>query len=124
MKTWSTILAVMIALMLSVSIAEAAKGAKGAKAGRPTPGTIAKIDGNTLTITPRAKKNSTETPADITVTADDNTEVTINGEKKTLADLKVGDKVRVTLGEDGKATLIASGKAAHKAEAPTTQAGN
>ena len=120
MKTWSTILAVMIALMLSVSIAEAAKAAKA------TPGTISKIDGNTLTITPRAKKGSTDAaPADITVTADDKTVVTVNGETKTLADLKVGDKVRVTLGEDGKtATAIASGKAAPKAEAPATQAGN
>ncbi len=118
MKTWSAILAVMIALMLSVNIAEAAKAAK------PTPGTISKIDGNTLTITPRAKKGTTETPADVTVTTDDKTTVTINGETKAVSDLKVGDKVRVTLGEDGKtATAIQSGKAAAPA-APTTQAGN
>ena len=92
--------------MLSVNIAEAAKAAK------PTPGTISKIDGNPLTITPRAQEGSTETPADITVTADDKTTVTINGETKAVSDLKVGDKVRVTLGEDGKtATAIQSGKA-------------
>ena len=125
MKTWSTILAVMIALMLSVSIAEAAKAAK--SSAKATPGTIAKIDGATLTITPRAKKGSTDAaPADITVTTDDKTTVTINGETKAVSDLKVGDKVRVTLGEDGKtATAIQSGKAAApKADAPTTQAGN
>ena len=115
MKTLSTILAVMIALMLSVSIAEAAKAAK------PTAGTISKIDGASITITPRAKAGA-DAPADITITTDDKTVVTINGETKAVSDLKVGDKVRVTLGEDGKtATAIQSGKAA---AAPATQAGN
>jgi len=53
---------------------------------------------------------------------DDKTTVTIKGETKAVSDLKVGDKVRITLGEDGKtATAIISGKAPKPAEAPTTQ---
>src|SRR4051812_845061 len=113
MKTWSIVLAMMMALMLSVSVAEAAKGAK------PTAGTISKIDGANLTITPRAKKGTTETPADITVATDDKTTVTVNGETKAVSDLKVGDKVRVTLSDDGKtATAIQAGKMGKPAEAP------
>jgi hypothetical protein len=107
MKTWSIVLAFVMALVLSAGVVEAAKAAK------PTPGTISKIDGAALTITPRAKKGTTETPADITVATSDTTEVTINGEKKAVSDLKVGDKVRVTLSDDGKsATAIMIGKPA------------
>ena len=107
MKTFSILLAVMMALVLSVNVAEAAKAAK------PTAGTIAKIEGTTLTVTPRPKKGSTETLPDITVATDDKTVVTVNGETKALTDLKVGDKVRVTLGEDGKtASAIMVGKPA------------
>ncbi|HUO10749.1 MAG TPA: hypothetical protein VM008_20780 [Phycisphaerae bacterium] len=116
MKTWSIVLAMMMALILSAGVAEAAKSAK------PLSGTIAKIDGANITVTPRAKKGSTETPADVTVATDDKTTVTIKGETKAVSDLKVGDKVRITLGEDGKtATAIISGKAPKPAEAPTTQ---
>ena len=118
MKTWSIVLAMVMALVLSAGIAEAAKGAK------PLSGTISKIDGATLTITPRAKKGSTETPADVTVTTTDSTKVTIKGETKAVSDLAVGMRVRVTLDEDGKtATDIVSGRAKPAESAPATQAG-
>lgn len=111
MKTWSSVLAVMIALVLCVSVAEAAKGAK------PLRGKISKIDGANVTI---ADKNGTET----TVATNDSTEVTINGEKKTVADLQTGKTARVTLSEDGKtATAISVGLDALPTEsAPATQA--
>jgi ribosome maturation factor RimP len=110
MKTWSSILAVMIALVLCVSVAEAAKGAK------PLRGKITKVDGANVTIT---TKDGTET----TVATTDSTEVTINGEKKTVADLPTGKNARVTLGEDGKtATAISVGKAKAAESAPATQA--
>jgi hypothetical protein len=116
MKTWSIVLAMMMALILTAGVAEAAKAAK------PTAGTISKIDGANITVTPRAKKGTTDTPADVTFATDDKTTVSINGETKAVSDLKVGDKVRVTLSEDGKtATAITSGKMAKPAEAPTTQ---
>ncbi len=118
MKTWSIVLATVMAFILTVGIADAAKAGKAAK---PLQGTISKIDGNTLTITPKAAKGSTEAAADVTVTTDDKTTVTIKGETKTVADLTAGLKVRVTLGEDGKtATAITSGKVPAAATSPAT----
>ena len=118
MKTWSSVLAVMMALVLSVSVAKAADA-------KPVAGTIKSIDGATLTITPRAKKGSTDTPADVTVTTTDKTTVTIKGETKAVSDLTVGMRVRVTLDDDGKtATAITSGRmAAPAASAPASQPG-
>ncbi|MGN6367163.1 MAG: hypothetical protein ACTHN5_02770 [Phycisphaerae bacterium] len=114
MKTWSTVFAVMLALVLCVSAAEAAKGSKAAKGPKPLRGKITKVDGASVTIT---SKDGTET----TVTTTDATEVTINGEKKTVADLPTGKPARVILDADGKtATAIMVGKA-KRAEAPTTQ---
>jgi hypothetical protein len=116
MKTWSIVLTMLAALILSAGVAEAAKSAK------PLAGTISKIDGANITVTPRAKKGTTDTPADVTFATDDKTTVTVSGDTKAVSDLKVGDKVRVTLSDDGKtATAITSGKAPKPAEAPTTQ---
>jgi hypothetical protein len=116
MKRLSMVLAVMAALALGVTAANAAKGTK------PVAGTISKIDGATITVTPRAMKGSTETPADVTVTTTDATTVMIKGEKKTVADLTVGLRVRITLDADGKtATAITSGKVpAAAASAPAS----
>jgi hypothetical protein len=105
MKRLSMVLAVMAALALGVTAANAAKGTK------PVQGTISKIDGATISVTPRPAKGSTETPADVTVTTTDKTTVTIKGETKAVSDLTVGLRVRVTLDADGKtATVITSGK--------------
>lgn len=113
MKTWSMMIAVLLAIALSTSIAEAAKAAKA----KPVAGSISKIDGANITVT---GKDGTDT----TVTTTDSTTVTIKGETKALSDLAVGMKVRVTLDTDGKtAKAITSGKApaAASASAPASQ---
>jgi hypothetical protein len=115
MKTWSMTLVAMVALLVSLNVAQAAKGPK------PLTGVISKIDGASITVTPHKPKGSTETPADVTVTTTDATTVLIKGEKKTVADLTVGLKVRITLDADGKtATAITSGKGMPAASAPAT----
>jgi hypothetical protein len=103
----------MAALALGVTAANAAKGVK------PVNGTISKIDGANITVTPRAMKGSTETPADVTFATSDKTTVTVKGETKAVSDLKEGMRVRVTLDAEGKtATAIVSGKAAATTSAP------
>jgi hypothetical protein len=39
------------------------------------------------------------------------TKITLNGKEAKLADLKKGDKVKVTAGEDGKVTAVAATRA-------------
>ena len=72
-------------------------------------GEVAAVDAMAKTITVKAKKGET------TVTADDKTKVMMGKEKKTIADVKVGDKVTVKYSEaDGK--MVAKSVAIKAAE--------
>ncbi len=107
MKTWSIVLAVMAAFVLSLSIAQAAEKVA------PLKGTITKIDGVNVTL---KAKDGTET----TFATNDSTVVKIKGETKAVSDLAVGKKATVILDADGKiATAITSGKAPATAPAAT-----
>jgi len=64
---------------------------------RQVTGEVAAVDAKANTLTVKGKKG------DVAVTADDKTSVKIGKEKKSLADVKMGDKVTVKYAEmDGK----------------------
>jgi hypothetical protein len=94
MKRFSLLLgvvAVIVLLTATGAFAEEAKKGGGGRGG--TMGEITKIDGKNITV-----KSSREGAADVTGAADDATEITISVPAK-LADLKVGDQVRITQGD-------------------------
>jgi hypothetical protein len=95
MKRFSLLLgvvAVIVLLTATGAFAEEAKKGPGGRGGG-TMGEITKIDGKNITV-----KSSREGAPDVTGAADDATEITISVPAK-LADLKVGDQVRITQGE-------------------------
>jgi Cu/Ag efflux protein CusF len=62
-------------------------------------GEITAVDAKAMTITVKGKKG------DVTLTVDAKTEIKMGKDKKTVADLKVGDKVKIIYHEaDGKNT--------------------
>lgn len=62
-------------------------------------GDITAVDAKAMTITVKGKKG------DVTVTVDDKTDIKIGKDKKTIADLKAGEKVIIKYHEaDGKNT--------------------
>jgi len=63
-------------------------------------GTIAKIDGATVTV-----KTATESH---TLTVDDKTKITLNGSAAKLADLKVGQKVKCVGNKEGAKVTVVS----------------
>jgi len=90
----------MLALVMFAGIASAADATAKAK---KVAGEITAIaaDASTVTVQPRAMKNAKAAEA-VVVPVVAGTTVTINGEKKTVADLKTGEKVVVTYDADGK----------------------
>ncbi len=76
----------------------AAKAAPAAKAvEQHVKGDITAVDANAMTVTVKGKKG------DVTVTVDAKTEFKLGKDKKTVADLKVGEKVKILYHEaDGK----------------------
>jgi hypothetical protein len=92
MKRFSLLLA--LAAVMGFVIVGSAFAAEGkGPGGRPTMGEITKIEGKVLTV-----KSSREGAEPQTVTCDDNTQITKEAPAK-LADLKVGDRVRITQGD-------------------------
>jgi preprotein translocase subunit YajC len=92
MKRFNLLLA--LAAVMGFVIVGSAFAAEGkGPGGRPTMGEITKIEGKVLTI-----KSAREGAEPQTVTCDDNTRITKEAPAK-LADLKVGDNVRITQGE-------------------------
>jgi Cu/Ag efflux protein CusF len=76
---------------------EAAPAAKAVE--KRVKGDITAVDAKAMTITVKGKKG------DVTVTVDAKTEFKLGKDKKTVADLKVGDKVKIFYHEaDGKNT--------------------
>ncbi|GEM_PF-5768619 len=108
MKTMPLLVA-LLALAIGFNVAQAKD--KTSDGPKPIHGSIAKIDGNTLTIKLGKAHDGTQ-PAPLTVTLTDTT--TYAGELKGKDDLKVGAKVAVTVDADNKVTKI-------EVKAPTTQ---
>jgi Cu/Ag efflux protein CusF len=84
-----------------VAPAPAAKAAPAAPAAKAVEqhvkGDITAVDANAMTVTVKGKKG------DVTVTVDAKTEFKLGKDKKTVADLKVGEKVKILYHEaDGK----------------------
>jgi Cu/Ag efflux protein CusF len=72
-------------------------------------GHITAVDANAMTVTVKGKKG------DVTVTVDAKTEFKLGKDKKTVADLKVGDKVKILYHEaDGKNTAKSISEAPKK----------
>jgi len=82
------------------------------KRGKGVAGVVKSVDAgaNSITITVKKKKES----SDQTLKVAKNAKVVINGDAKSLADLKEGDKVRALVNEAGEAVAIHSGKKAKK----------
>jgi hypothetical protein len=107
MRRWMVMVAVLAMAML-VGAAQA-KGSKANK-GEKINGKITKVDGSNVTVQPHVKKGEPAKDAVVVMTTD-TTSVTINDVAKGVADLAVGQRVKVTLSADGKtATTIAVGK--------------
>jgi len=123
MKRLMTIAAAVLAFGLMAGTAEAAKGDKAAKKGKGAgvAGTVVKIDGNNVVLSPRGKA-----AGEVTVATDASTEVLVNGAKGALADIKPGMRVQaspavgttktVTAGAGGKGAKAKGDKAARKAK--------
>jgi hypothetical protein len=94
MKTWSILVAILV-LALGTSLVMAEDAHKANTKG----GVITKIDGANITIQPKGMGDAK--PAEVTFATDDKTTVS-GGDKKAVSDLKVGDKVKVVLTDDGK----------------------
>ena len=90
------ILGVVVALLLVAAVVCAAEAAVATK----VVGTVKAVDveKNTLTVTTEK--------GDVTVTTTKETKVTEGDAAKTLADVKVGAKVAVTVGEKNVATAV------------------
>lgn len=107
-------MALLAVFVVSTFSHAADKGEK--KKANGVSGTVKSVDvsANKVTITVKVKKET----ADKTLSVDDNVKVTIEGEKKTLADVKEGATVRCRLSEDGKSvTAISVGKKKKKGDA-------
>lgn len=95
-KTIAVVLSLLFILAVT-SITFAAETQ--APAEKKVRGDITAVDAKAMTITVKGKKG------DVTVTVDAKTEFKLGKDKKTVADLKVGDKVKVFyLETDGKNT--------------------
>ena len=93
MKRFNLLLA-LVAVMGFVTVGSAFAAEEGkAPGGRPTMGEITKIEGMVLTV-----KSAREGAEPQNVTCDEKTQIT-KEEVAKLADLKVGDNVRITQGE-------------------------
>jgi len=110
MRRFSILLGIVAVIALvTVTGAFAEEAKKGGGRGG-TMGEITKIDGKALTI-----KSAREGAPDVTATVDDDTQISAETSAK-LADLKVGDRVRIQQGEkraggeitkiDGKAVTL------------------
>lgn len=84
----------LVAVMMVVTVGMASAAESQAPANRPTMGEITKIDGKTLTIKVTRRDTSTEQ----TATVDDATVITKEAKVK-VEDVKVGDRVRITKGD-------------------------
>ena len=94
MKSLVTLLAV-VAVVGFAYVAATQAAEDQTRPARPIFGELTKIEGKTLTISVRQRNAD---PTDQTVTVDDKTEYSTQGEVK-LADVKVGDRVGITQGE-------------------------
>lgn len=95
MTVWSKFMAVLAVVAVAGAV-EAAEPAKPAKPAKPADlrGEIVKVDGKTITIKTSAKRGEQK---EVSATLDDKTAIVDEDEKAlTLADLKVGQKVRVS----------------------------
>jgi Cu/Ag efflux protein CusF len=86
-KTIAVVLSLIFILAVT-SITFAAEQ-QAAPAEKKIRGDITAVDAKAMTITVKGKKG------DVTVTVDSKTEFKLGKDKKTIADLKVGDKVKV-----------------------------
>ena len=112
MRTWSILAAVAI-LAISASLVMAQQQGQGKGNQNRVRGKVTKIDGADITVQPSTRPNApadAKAPEAKTFTTNDKTTVTAgtpNGDKKTVADIKVDDTIMAVLSEDGKtATAI------------------
>jgi Cu/Ag efflux protein CusF len=105
----------LLALFCVASFSQAAE--KGEKKKTETiSGTVKSVDAAAKTITLTVKKK--EESEDKTLTLADKVKVNIDGEKKTLEDIKEGATVQCRMSEDGKSvTAINVGKRKKKGDA-------
>lgn len=91
-----------MALFVVATFSPAAEKADKKKA-KGVSGTVKSVDATakTITVTVKVKKES----QDKTLSVSDDAKVTIDGEKKTLADVNVGAKAQMKLSEDGQTVM-------------------
>jgi hypothetical protein len=98
---------VIIAVLLGMLVSSAAFGASKKKAAPPPQikaPTISSVTATSITV---AEEKATKT-----LTIDKFTEITVNGQRATVADLKPGMTVSITLGTDSSkaSRIVATGK--------------
>jgi hypothetical protein len=110
MKTWTTMVAMMVmALLVGVAQAEEKKPDGEKRKMNAVAGAITAVDATSITVQP----GDAAKPA-VTAALTEKTKVKIDGAEAKLADLKVGQKVRVALSEDGKTALAVTSAPAAK----------
>ena len=96
-KTIAIVLSLVLMFAFTAVTFAAEKAKKAAK--KQVTGEVTAVDAKANTLTVKGKSG------DVTVSTDDKTKITAGKDKKTLADVKVGDKVEVKYTEaDGKNT--------------------
>lgn len=101
MKIWTTMVAMMVmALLVGVAQAEEKKAGGEKRKMNAVAGSITAVDETSITVQP----GDAAKPA-VTVALNEKTKVKVDGAEAKAGDLKVGQKVRVSLSEDGKTAL-------------------
>jgi len=121
MRLFAAVLAVAVALAFAPFVQA---GPKGLKAGgtphhHPITGKVVKVSGTTLTIQVTNKKGQTK---DRLIKTDDKTKILLDGKTSSLADLKAGETVEVTI-EHHVATEIAAVTSSGKSGAGAASTG-
>ena len=99
MKVWMSVLALVVCFGF-VGEVHAAKGDKKGLRGK-----ISSVDGKSVVVTARAKGAGA---GDVTVATDDNTSITVDGNKASVGDLKAGMFVTVSPAAGTAATITAT----------------
>lgn len=127
MKKIITLVLAMLFMLSVAGLAIAEEKKEAAPAEKKAPAKVKQVTGEVTAIDATAKTLTVKGRAgDVALTADDKTSVKVGKEQKSLADVKVGDKVRVKYTEmDGKnvakSIIVKAAPAPKKEAAPKAE---
>ena len=121
MRFWATALAAVLAVGIigagdASGAAKPEKKKKGDKAGGGTAGTITRIEGKAPAVTLTVSAGRGNRAKEVTVTTDAGTSVTVDGQAKSVADLRVGERVKLDAATGKVKSIEASTAAPRKGD--------